>query len=83
MKFELGSEVKDKITGLKGILTGYSKYLTGCDQYLVQPVGKKSTERLTPYWIDEGRLLLTKKKVIDPKYVQSEKDGCDCEAPVK
>ena len=32
----LGSEVKDKITGFKGIIRGRSQYLTGCNTYGVQ-----------------------------------------------
>lgn len=36
---ELGDLVKEKITGIKGIVTGITRYLTGCDRLVVQPQG--------------------------------------------
>jgi hypothetical protein len=35
-KWEMGSEVKDKVTGFKGIVVCRSQYLTGCNRYAVQ-----------------------------------------------
>lgn len=41
---ELGEEVKDRITGFKGIAIANTFYLQGCDRILVQPkVGKDGT----------------------------------------
>ena len=38
---KLGQEVKDRVTGFKGIAIGRTHYLQGCDRVLVQPkVGK-------------------------------------------
>lgn len=53
----LGDEVKDKITGFRGIVIAICKYLNGCISVLVQP--KKLTKDGTvpePYWVDEQRL---------------------------
>jgi hypothetical protein len=36
-KYELGTEVKDKITGLKGIIVAKTEWLYGCIRYVVQP----------------------------------------------
>lgn len=36
-KIELGSKVKDKVTGFKGIVSGRYEYLYGCCRYSVQP----------------------------------------------
>jgi hypothetical protein len=34
---KLGSNVKDRITGFSGIVTGFVTYLSGCNQALVIP----------------------------------------------
>ena len=36
-KFELGSELKCKVTGLKGIATARVEYINGCIQYAITP----------------------------------------------
>lgn len=86
MKYKLGIEAKDVVTGVKGVLSGYAKYITGCDQYLIQPQGNGKTYP-TSSWVDEGRLkILNKGKVLikfeDVK--SDEGDGCDSnQAPAK
>lgn len=35
-KFELGQEVKDRVTGFKGIIMARTQYLTGCNRYGMQ-----------------------------------------------
>ena len=35
-KIELGSEVKDRVTGYTGIAVSVTTFLTGCDRYAVQ-----------------------------------------------
>jgi hypothetical protein len=78
---EFGSEVKDKITGFKGIVTGKCSYITGCEQYLVQPKGKSSDKKPDALWLDIDRLEITSKKIISIKAKNN--DGCDLEAPTK
>lgn len=65
---ELGYEVKDKITGFKGTVTGRAQYVTGCDQYLVTPKSKGVTFADSS-WIDEGRLIIGK-QLLKPEDVQ-------------
>ncbi len=60
MKFELGVQVKDVISGLVGYTTGYVTYITGCNQYLVQPTGNGKSKP-EPSWVDESRLIKTSK----------------------
>ena len=36
-KHELGVEVKDVVTGFKGIVAGRTEHITGCNTYSVQP----------------------------------------------
>ncbi|MCK5613697.1 hypothetical protein KAR91_68165 [Candidatus Pacearchaeota archaeon] len=79
---ELGGKVKDKVTGVSGIVTGHCKYLTGCDQYLVQPVDRKDKLKvLTSAWFDVNRLevVRSKKIILDV----SKDKGCCEPAPIK
>jgi hypothetical protein len=62
-KFELGHEVKDIVTGFKGITMSRIEYLTGCTQYGVQ-LQKKSHDTDKDYkYFDETRLKATGKKI--------------------
>lgn len=63
---QLGSKVRDDITGFEGIVTGRADYITGCRQYLITPKGTK-TKRNDSSWFDEDRLrVLSVKKVSFP-----------------
>ena len=76
-KFNNGDEVIEKITGLKGIITGTCYYLTGCNSYLLTVKPKDEfTEPLT-LWYDEGRLELVKSSKVLPEDVQVEENGSD------
>lgn len=63
-KFELNQEVKDVVTGFKGIIMGITEYNTGCIQYGVSP-RKLTKENKIPEWpwFDGSRLVATGKKV--------------------
>jgi hypothetical protein len=64
-KFENGDELKDKVTGLKGIVMVVAFYSSGCIHYGVQPRALK--DKGTPaewVWLDEGRYSLVKKGAI-------------------
>jgi hypothetical protein len=60
---KLGGTYTDKITGFRGIATGYVQYITGCNQLLLAPKaaegGMKASE-----WIDEQRLVLEPDAVV-------------------
>lgn len=83
-KIEMGRKVKDVITGFEGVVGGRAQYLTGCNQYLVQPKGKKDTYP-TSAWVDEGRLRVVGKKKITMDDVKADEgDGCDsCQPSIK
>lgn len=75
-KFNLGDEVKTKVTGYKGIIRGRSDYLTGCNTYGIQSQ-KLDKEGLPKkwQWFDEDELILVKTekiKLIDEKRVEFE-----------
>ena len=78
---ELGYEVKDKVTGFKGIVTGRASYITGCDQYLIAPKNKGATFE-NSIWIDEGRLKVGK-QLLKPEDVQLKESTTFKEPPRK
>ena len=55
-KHELGKEVKDKVTGVTGIIVSRAQYLTGCNRYGVQRKPKKG--EAPPEWLhfDENQI---------------------------
>lgn len=56
MQVEIGSRVKDKITGFAGVVTGRCQYISGCNQALVAPpLGPDGAFRGSE-WFDEQRL---------------------------
>lgn len=58
----LGDQVKDTITGLEGTAVARIKYMNDCVQYEVQPKGLKDGTIIKSVWIDEGQLIVKKKK---------------------
>lgn len=58
--FTFGVEVKDRITGFAGVVTGKASYITGCDQFLVQPPCSvsqlKEGKKPDGVWFDDVRL---------------------------
>lgn len=75
----------DKITRLKGIITGHADYITGCDQYLLQPPCKDGEFR-DARWIDEGRLTIDRVEYpegLQVKDLQAADNGADSPAPIK
>ena len=52
----MGFEVKDKITGLTGVVTGITTYISGCAQALVNPRIVESGKMAESVWIDVQRL---------------------------
>jgi hypothetical protein len=67
-KIELGSEVKHKYTGVKGIAISRTTYLSGCDRISIQPKVKKDGSLGEAYSFDEPEIEVIKKvKVKKPK----------------
>lgn len=58
----LGDQVKDTITGLEGTAVAKIFYMNGCIQYEVQPKGLKDGTIIKSVWVDEGQLIVKKKK---------------------
>lgn len=81
---ELGDEVEDMISGIKGIVVIYQKHLTGCDRVTIQP--KVGADGKQPDWysfdITVARIL--KRQAVVPKTAEELKpEVTKTEAPVK
>ena len=75
----LGDQVRDRVTGFSGIVTGRVEYTTGCRQYLVQPRCKDS-DWVEAHWLDEDRLMVISRSGAAPSV---ETPGHDAQAPSK
>ena len=51
----LGDTYTDRITGFRGVCTGYVTYITGCNQGLLVPPAKDGA-LVEAQWFDEQRL---------------------------
>ena len=60
-EFEFGDLLKDKITGFRGMFTGFSTYSTGCAQLFLTPKVKDDGKYPEGTWIDLDRLEAVKK----------------------
>ena len=73
---KLGVEVRDKVTGFKGIVVGEANYLYGCTRHGISPKVSKDGKRQEIEWFDEGRLEIIGKGIL-PKEVKSKKNGAE------
>jgi len=58
---ELGSKVKDTITGFAGTATARVEYINGCIQYCIQPRMTEAGKMPSAKYIDEDQLKITSK----------------------
>jgi hypothetical protein len=66
--FELGENLKDKVSGFKGICIARADYLTGCRQYKVRPRGlNKEQLPWVSEWFDEEQLVVLSVKKFSLK----------------
>ena len=78
---ELGKTYKDKITGFKGVATGYVVYISGCNQTLITPRVLKDGAKTDSCWFDEQRLTPMKIKQITLD--NGKTPGFDLMAPIR
>jgi hypothetical protein len=56
-KFQLGSRLKDKVSGMQGIAKSRVEYLNGCVQYGIQPPYNEGDKKMPDsYWVDQEQL---------------------------
>lgn len=63
-KFDNGDRLKDKVTGLEGIVMVIAKYATGCLHYGIQTSQMKDGEPIDWIWLDESRFELMEKRAV-------------------
>jgi hypothetical protein len=68
-RFELGTELRDKVTGFTGIAMTRVEFLNGCIQYGLKPkVNDKEPHKMTEtIHIDVAQLELVKHEKVDVK----------------
>lgn len=64
---ELGTKVKDKVSGFTGIAVSKIEFLNGCIQYEVMPKTKAKDKLPKGEFIDESQLIELKTKRITAK----------------
>ena len=62
--FNYGDEVRDIITGVKGIVVGRTEYFTGCTHIGIAPATLKDGKAQDWQWPEESRLELVKAKKV-------------------
>lgn len=77
-KFNNGDRVKDRITGLTGIVCCQSRWYNGCVRYAVQAEQLKDGAPADLQHIDEQQLTLVKAAAVEPKVKDT---GGPCPAP--
>ena len=68
-KFErvnLGDRVKDRITGLEGLVIAITEWLYGCRRLIIQPEKVQEGKVLDTYTIDEPQATVVQRAVIEP-----------------
>lgn len=65
-KYGLGDHLREKVTGLEGIVMVVAKYATGCVHVGIQPHGLDSNGKRREWdWIDQSQMeLVEKRKVV-------------------
>ncbi len=69
---KLGDRVRDRISGLKGIVTGRHEYLYGCIRFSVTPETAKDGKPGETAVFDEAQLVLLKPRVLEPYQAASQ-----------
>ena len=64
-KYELGDEVKDRITGFSGIITARTQWLTNCNTYGIKSRKLKDCKPIDALFFDEPDIELIKPKVFE------------------
>jgi hypothetical protein len=79
MRTELGTSMRDTITGFTGTVTGYAEYISGCNQALLAPKMKDDGSVPESQWFDIQRLARVGTAKI--KLDNGKTPGCDRAAP--
>lgn len=75
--FNLGDRVRDRISGLTGIIVSRVQHLYGCTRYWIQPEEGKDGKPVDGWWIDEPQAEL-----VQPDVHKAHNVVCPAGAPV-
>lgn len=64
-EIKLGTQVKDVVSGFKGIVIGRTMWLNGCARLGVQAKMKKDGTIDDPQWFDEPQLIVMKTGAVN------------------
>lgn len=74
-RIELGDEVQDTISGVKGIAVGRTTWITGCDNIQIKPQGvDRDGKPCDSFAADEPIVKVVKKAKIKVQQAQTPKD---------
>lgn len=62
----LGDRVRDRVTGLEGIVTAHSKHIAGCDRLWMSPRVGSDGKQVEGQWIDIDLVEILETSVIAP-----------------
>lgn len=71
MNAQLGDRVKDRISGLQGIVVAVMESLHGCRQVCIRPQEVKDGKPAESSWFDDGQVEVVERGVIKPTHVPS------------
>ncbi len=82
-KLENGIEVRDRVSGVKGIITARCEYVNGCLRYSVAPRVNKEKPNDVPdcWWIDEAQLEKIGEGLNTKPIAKKRTGGPTCKAP--
>lgn len=70
---ELGDRVKDRISGLEGVVIGKTRWAYGADRLNLQPESVKEGAPAKAFQIEEPQAILVKRKVVTSPYREAKK----------
>lgn len=79
--FELGTQVRDRVTEFQGTITSRIEYLNGCLQYCVEPKLDKDGKARDHKYIDEGQLKFLMSRADDLRGPAEKDEGTGGQMP--
>lgn len=75
-QFELGTKLRDRVSGFTGVAVSVTSYLGQCDRYALQPEIDKDGKLPQTEFFDENQLeVVDKRNVIRPTALASGRTG--------
>ena len=63
----LGDKVRDRVSGLEGIVVARTNWLNGCIRFTIQPQELKDGKPVDTSWFDIEDMELVRSNVLSPK----------------